>query len=124
MGPKGMAAGSFVGSILGTFAGCATIGLLTLTGTTMEETRYWQYKWKSERINVYREAVTEGIADTELGSRDKYQKHHDEKLGKKVLDLNMIPDESQVSKEKVEEIKPKIEEVKKSEEKNIEIQKK
>lgn len=47
-GPKAMIAGGVVGGALGSIAGAVSLGLMYLTGTSMEEMRYWQYKWKEE----------------------------------------------------------------------------
>ncbi|KAK7075645.1 Complex I assembly factor timmdc1, mitochondrial [Halocaridina rubra] len=48
-GPKPMISGCIIGGGLGTIAGCVSLGVLYLTGTSMEEVRYWQYKWKEEK---------------------------------------------------------------------------
>jgi complex I assembly factor TIMMDC1 len=80
LGPRGMIAGFVVGMCLGTLAGSGTILLLKLTGTSMEEIRYWQYKWKTERSNVYKEGYEKSIKGTELGLKDIYQELHDERL--------------------------------------------
>lgn len=56
MGLKGMTAGGIIGGGLGAVAGLASLGLMKLSGTSMEEMRYWQYKWRLQREDNVREA--------------------------------------------------------------------
>ncbi|XP_055905640.1 RPII140-upstream gene protein [Eupeodes corollae] len=56
MGLKGMTAGGIIGAAFGGIAGLASLGVLKLSGTSMEEIRYWQYKWRLERDDSVREA--------------------------------------------------------------------
>ena len=53
MGPKGMVAGGVAGGFLGTIAGCISVGMMKLTGTTTEDLRYWRQGWK-EASHRYR----------------------------------------------------------------------
>ncbi|KAK3874444.1 hypothetical protein Pcinc_020608 [Petrolisthes cinctipes] len=48
-GPRAMIAGGIVGGGLGAIAGSASLGIMYLTGTSMEDLRYWQYQWKEEQ---------------------------------------------------------------------------
>lgn len=57
MGPKGMVAGGLVGGVFGTVAGVVSLGILKLSGRSMEEVRYWQYKWKLDRYETINEAM-------------------------------------------------------------------
>ncbi|XP_067003810.2 RPII140-upstream gene protein [Anabrus simplex] len=50
MGARGMLVGGLLGSLLGTFAGGVSLALLKATGMTMEEVRFWQYRWKDSRL--------------------------------------------------------------------------
>lgn len=52
LGLRGMVAGAVVGGALGIFAGGASLGVMKLSGTSMEEVRYWQYKWHKQRIDL------------------------------------------------------------------------
>lgn len=52
MGPKAMVSGGLAGVALGTVAGCVSVGIMKLTGTTTEELRYWKKGWK-EASNRY-----------------------------------------------------------------------
>lgn len=47
-GPKAMIAGGAVGGFLGAMAGSISLAIMYVTGTSMEEIRYWQYKWKED----------------------------------------------------------------------------
>lgn len=42
---------------MGAFAGSLTYGLLTLTGSSWDEVRYWQYQWKESRQSTIRDAI-------------------------------------------------------------------
>ena len=39
----------FSGSVLGLIAGTISYGLLSITGVSMKEIRYWQHEWKRIR---------------------------------------------------------------------------
>jgi O-antigen ligase len=92
MGPRGMFAGGCVGGFLGTFAGLVSIGLLKLTGTTMEEVRYWQYKWKSERINAYHEGLEKQSESIGLSFKSKQYDDHDKRVGTSRINLDELDD--------------------------------
>lgn len=49
MGLRGMAVGGLLGGGIGGVAGCASLLLLHVSGTSMEEVRYWQYRWRENR---------------------------------------------------------------------------
>lgn len=49
MGLRGMAVGGLLGCGLGGVAGVLSLLLIKVSGTSMEEVRYWQYQWKSNR---------------------------------------------------------------------------
>ena len=49
LGLRGIIVGGGLGSVLGGIAGLASLGILKMSGMTMEEIRYWQYQWKQER---------------------------------------------------------------------------
>ena len=57
LGLRGMAAGGIIGGALGGVAGAASLLIMNLTGTSMEDVRYWQYKWRLEREDSVREAL-------------------------------------------------------------------
>lgn len=55
-GLRGMTVGCILGLGLGGLAGGASLLLLKVSGTSMEEVRYWQYNWKLEREAAKRAA--------------------------------------------------------------------
>ncbi|XP_066157248.1 RPII140-upstream gene protein [Euwallacea fornicatus] len=57
MGPRGWIVGGVLGSALGFICGSATMGILYMTGLTMEETRYWQSKFKNTRDEHFRKGI-------------------------------------------------------------------
>ncbi|KAJ8974028.1 hypothetical protein NQ317_001816 [Molorchus minor] len=58
-GPRAWIVGGGLGSVLGLCCGVITIGLLKLTGVSMEEARYWQHYWRHSRDEYFRK----GMAD-------------------------------------------------------------
>jgi hypothetical protein len=126
MGPRGMAAGGIVGGTLGLFAGIVTVGLFKLSGITMEEARYWQYKWKTERHNAYKEGFDLAMEGTGYCHKNEMQDAHDEKVGATKQNLFALPDEPPNLLKKSEgDVKKSEENVRKSEvEKPKEIEKK
>lgn len=58
MGLRGMVAGGVAGGVLGSISGALSLLILYATGTTTQDVRYWQYKWKLQREeaieNAYR----------------------------------------------------------------------
>lgn len=76
MGLKGMAAGGIIGGGLGGIAGLASLGLLKLSGTSMEEMRYWQYKWRLDRDDNVREAFK-----SQIDKQPEVIVNHDANLG-------------------------------------------
>ncbi|XP_017092126.2 RPII140-upstream gene protein [Drosophila bipectinata] len=57
LGLRGMAAGGIIGGFLGGVAGAASLLLMKASGTSMEEVRYWQYKWRLDRDDNIQQAV-------------------------------------------------------------------
>ncbi len=57
MGLRGMVAGGLVGGVFGTVAGGVSLLILKMTGKSMEEVRYWQYKWRIERDQAINESM-------------------------------------------------------------------
>lgn len=56
MGLRGMTAGGIIGGVLGGIGGAASLLILNLSGTSMEEVRYWQYKWRANRDDAIAES--------------------------------------------------------------------
>ncbi|XP_063218014.1 RPII140-upstream gene protein [Bacillus rossius redtenbacheri] len=50
LGPRGMLVGGLMGSVLGLMAGGCSLALLDMTGASIENVRFWQYKWKEQRL--------------------------------------------------------------------------
>ncbi|XP_063922274.1 RPII140-upstream gene protein isoform X1 [Zophobas morio] len=85
-GPRGMIVGGGLGSVLGLMAGSVTLGILSLTGMTMEEARYWQYYWRQERQNYIQKSQAEYCAKEEGGMI----LYHNEKIGAAGKDLQNL----------------------------------
>ncbi|KFB42184.1 AGAP001426-PA-like protein [Anopheles sinensis] len=86
MGLRGMASGGLVGLALGGVAGGLSLGIMRATGTTMEEVRFWQYKWQTNRDQVIRESMkTQSDAEEE-----PLLTHHHNKFGTANIDLEAI----------------------------------
>lgn len=94
MGLRGMAAGALFGGFFGTIAGGVTLLLLKSTGMTMEEARYWQYKWRSSRDDVVNDAVKVDIRGTEID--EPMFLEHDTKHGANNLDLKILDQKEKV----------------------------
>ncbi|EFA10175.1 RPII140-upstream gene protein [Tribolium castaneum] len=77
MGPRGWVVGGGLGAVLGLIAGGATLGLLSLTGMSMDEVRYWQYHWQRERQNYTNKGIAEYLAKEE----DEVVQHHNKRVG-------------------------------------------
>lgn len=88
LGLRGMLVGSGLGSVLGGMAGGITLLILNTSGMTMEEVRYWQYKWKEERNKTIREAVIKQTKSEE----DQILALHNEQNGPDKISLDNIPD--------------------------------
>lgn len=96
MGLRGMAAGAIFGGVFGTIAGGVTLLILYSTGMTMEEARYWQYKWRSNRDDAVNESIKVDVRGTEM--HEPMFDEHDTKHGATNLDLKILD-----AKEKVVE---------------------
>lgn len=88
MGLRGMTAGALVGGAFGTIAGGVTLLLLKSTGMTMEEARYWQYKWRSNRDDTVNDALKVDIRGSEI--HEPLFDAHDSKHGTTNLDLKIL----------------------------------
>lgn len=101
MGLRGMAAGAIVGGGLGTIAGGLSLLILKSTGMTMEEVRYWQYKWRSSRDDAIQEGFRETFRKTE--NNDELYELHDAKpeVGSNLDLKKLIADEMAAVKEEV-----------------------
>jgi complex I assembly factor TIMMDC1 len=77
MGLKGMAAGAIVGGGLGAIAGGLSLLILKSTGMTMEEVRYWQYKWRSSRDDAINDSYRETFKNSDRN--DELYEEHDAK---------------------------------------------
>lgn len=86
-----MFAGAVVGGALGTVAGGASLLILKSSGMTMEEVRYWQYKWRSARDDAIFESRKSNLQGTEHD--DELIKFHDNKVGLNKLDIKAILEE-------------------------------
>lgn len=86
MGLRGMLVGGGLGTALGSLAGGITLLILKGSGMTMEEVRYWQYKWKEERNKTIREAVINQTKSEE----DKIMALHNQTIGPDKISLDNL----------------------------------
>lgn len=86
MGPKGMVSGGLVGMAFGGVAGLASLALLKASGTTMEEVRFWQYKWKASRD----EAINDSMKMQSSEEANPLLEGHHEKFGTTNLSLDNV----------------------------------
>lgn len=86
MGPKGMVSGGLVGMAFGGIAGLASLAILRASGTTMEEVRFWQYKWKASRD----EAINESLKVQSSEESDQLLDGHHRKFGTANITLDNI----------------------------------
>lgn len=63
LGPRAWIVGAGLGVILGSIGGIATSSLLNATGMTMEEVRYWNYKWSQSRSDSFNSAVKDQLKE-------------------------------------------------------------
>jgi complex I assembly factor TIMMDC1 len=99
MGLRGMAAGGIVGLAFGGVAGGVSLGVMKMTGTTMEEVRYWQYKWKTDR-----DVMINDLMKDQPELKDPMMDKHDEELGEEILSLDFVegnPEKVATTKEAV-----------------------
>lgn len=86
MGLRGMTSGGLVGLTFGGIAGLLSLAILRATGTTMEEVRFWQYKWQDSRD----QAIRDSIAKQSAGDPDPLLEGHHEKFGSSNLSLEKV----------------------------------
>lgn len=92
MGLRGMVAGGIVGGALGIFAGGASMGLMKLSGTSMDEVRYWQYQWHKKRIDLEQAGYAKQAKSEH--PNPLLDAHH-ELVGERQLTLDAIKDEDE-----------------------------
>lgn len=92
MGLRGMVAGGIVGGVLGIFAGGASMGVMKLSGTSMDEVRYWQYQWHKKRIDLEQAGYAK---QEESANPNPLLDAHNELVGKGQLTLDAIKDEDE-----------------------------
>ncbi|KAK5644505.1 hypothetical protein RI129_005805 [Pyrocoelia pectoralis] len=66
LGPTATVVGGIVGGFLGSGAGIVTSYLLRLTGMTMQEVRYWNYKWLKVRQDKFDEEFKKHIEKDQI----------------------------------------------------------
>lgn len=90
LGLRGILVGGGLGGALGSVAGGLSLLILNATGMTMEEVRYWQYKWKRERDSTINEAIKTQIKIDE----DNILEEHDKKIGTEKISLDNLEKEN------------------------------
>ncbi|CAG9767213.1 unnamed protein product [Ceutorhynchus assimilis] len=94
-GPRTWVVSSAVGSTLGLICGGTTLGILKLSGLSMEEARYWQQKWKNHRSEHFRK----GIADYLEKEDFAVIKIHNDEVGEAGRSLdNLVEEKVELSK--------------------------
>lgn len=92
LGLRGIIVGNGLGATLGGIAGGLSLLILRSSGMTMEEVRYWQYKWKDERSKSVREAY---IKETK-NEADKFMELHNQSIENKIsLDNLEVPSKNE-----------------------------
>ncbi|XP_058813365.1 RPII140-upstream gene protein [Topomyia yanbarensis] len=86
MGLKGMTSGGVIGFAFGGIAGALSLAILKASGTTMEEVRFWQYKWRANRDHM----INESIKKQTSAERDILLENHHAKFGESNITLNQI----------------------------------
>lgn len=96
MGPRGMLAGGLVGGAFGTVAGGLSLLILRTTGMSMEEVRYWQYKWRMERDQNINLSLKNALEE-----KDPLLDNHNQKYGENLslAHLDVKNEESNIKKE-------------------------
>lgn len=89
LGLRGLVAGAAVGTALGLIAGSASLGIMKLSGTSMEEVRYWQYQWHKKQIQLQNEGYAKQAEEEKNPLLDA---HHD-RVGKLILSLDAVTSE-------------------------------
>lgn len=51
---------------MGALAGLCTTGLMKLTGMTMNDIRYWQYKWRESKMELKNKAIARQLEEEKL----------------------------------------------------------
>ncbi|KAF5290006.1 hypothetical protein FQR65_LT11672 [Abscondita terminalis] len=87
LGPRAWVVGSAVGLVLGTFTGVTTYFLLQATGMTMQEVRYWNYKWLEKRSDSFNKEYKKHIEK----EQNTLMLERESKLGSIGADLSTIP---------------------------------
>lgn len=103
LGLRGMVAGAIVGGGLGIFAGGASLGVMKLSGTSMEEVRYWQYQWHKKRIDLEQAGYAK---QAQSEHPNPLMDAHNELVGADKLTLDVIDEEEE--KEKKEDVQKKV----------------
>jgi len=97
MGPRGWIVGGGLGATLGCICGAVTLGLLKLTGLSIEETRYWQYQWRQGRKEYYRKGMAEYLEKEDFA----IIKIHNDEMGKEGRHIDNIDNTVKNTKDKV-----------------------
>lgn len=84
MGVRGVLVGGGLGLVLGGIAGGASLAILKASGNTMEEVRYWQYKWKLQRDQAIFESMRKQVVE------DTLIDEHDVAVGTNNLSLEQL----------------------------------
>ncbi|KAF5303468.1 hypothetical protein FQA39_LY09931 [Lamprigera yunnana] len=90
VGPRAMLVGGILGGILGTLGGILTLSALQMTGMTMQEVRYWNYKWYEHRSDAFNKGFQKHF-DKE---RSDLYKERESKLGNIGGDLDFVDTKS------------------------------
>lgn len=77
MGPRGWIVGGGLGSVLGLVCGATTYTILSMSGMTMDEVRYWQNLIGTKRKEEHYQNIREEVEKEELA----ILKEHDKLVG-------------------------------------------
>lgn len=108
LGPKGMISGGVFGGLFGLLGGFLSTTILKLSGQSMEDMRYWQYKWREVRDKTtfeVKKSIPTDQSDDEGGSADNVLLFYHKTPGKTDGSLNALdaPQSNLQSREATEE---------------------
>lgn len=82
LGVRGAVVGGGLGGVLGCMAGLASLGILKMSGMTMEEVRYWQFQWQQDREKLFHRGEKKDI--------DPLFEHHKQIVGSSTNPLEVM----------------------------------
>ncbi|XP_023288637.1 RPII140-upstream gene protein [Orussus abietinus] len=98
LGLRAIFVGTALGAIFGTIAGCGTLLTLWMTGTTVEEIRFWHYGWRENRNKLIRE----GLKEARMNQLPELLQKHNELVDQRAAEVVKTESEKNEKLTKVE----------------------